>query len=695
MLFFLKIRISVLVFILVGLCQAADDVTLCSRIAEDHLRSIPRLADASLGDVVQDPYAFYNFLTTTITTPHQYDARRCAFKILDNAEQKSSLVWAKQSLIDQTTWQDLSLLYGSKDNPSVHLAHILSQGRTRTEIGRAYLYGLLARPTPDVELLMKRQEIVKRLIDNEQVFQDLDALLCKIATHETLLTGLWDTELLMQFVQGNYIQMSYIGQAMNKSSICLDIKSLLQWSALGVSVGILAISPVVLTLYGFSMLYKGDPVMTSWADSCFGQVGLAFKAFPVLKNRWVQGIVALLVGFGSTFALKNTLQGTHVNLLLDNFLRQRLVHVALYEEAASNLVTTIAQSASDIGVSLAFYSDMQNFFDDYLSDADLVHLKTLLATTTFQKGSEDEFSLFFRRGNMLVAYYILSTIKQRFEALMAGVGELDAFLTIAKLVKESNNMQATWCFPSYVMDVQTPSLELRDFWNPFLDQDKVVCNTINLGEVHGIAHLTVTGPNSAGKSTILKSIALSVVMAQSVGIAPALRMSLTAFSYLVTYMNVTDSIVDQESRFQAEARRVFEYGDKLKELEHNQQFSFALFDEIFSGTSPEEGAELGYKVALALARYRFGINIIATHYKKLTDLEDDTHGKFVNYKVSVEENEDGSLFLDTNNNIKRLFTLTPGRSHQHIAREIFKERGNMGQSDFFQSCFDTERAKKE
>ena len=215
----------------------------------------------------------------------------------------------------------------------------------------------------------------------------------------------------------------------------------------------------------------------------------------------------------------------------------------------------------------------------------------------------------------------------------------------------------------------------------------MVLNSVNLGVEYGVPNMVVTGPNSAGKSTILKSIALSIIMAQSLGIAPAKTMSLTPFAYIATYMNVADSIVDQESRFQAEARRVFEYGDRLESLAQDNAFSFALFDEIFSGTSPTEGAELGYKVATILGTYSNCISLVATHFEKLTDLEIDTNKQFINYTIAVEQTRSGSLYFDENNKIKRLFTLAPGISHQHIAREIFKEKGVDKSSRFFEKCF--------
>jgi DNA mismatch repair ATPase MutS len=139
-------------------------------------------------------------------------------------------------------------------------------------------------------------------------------------------------------------------------------------------------------------------------------------------------------------------------------------------------------------------------------------------------------------------------------------------------------------------------------------------------------------------------------------------------------MNVADSQVDQESRFQAEAGRVFKHVRKIDDLAKKNALSFAAFDELFSGTSPAEGTELGYKVAKTLCYFPNSISILATHFQPLTQLEADTNGRYINYRVPVVMNGRGTVSV-VNNKVQRTFTLEPGISNQHIAREVFTERG--------------------
>lgn len=656
-------------------------------IATQNLQGLPLLAGPSLGDAIKDQYAFYNFLTESIINPQAHDTRRRAFKILASAEQAHHAPWMQTSILDKVTIADLNLLLGSKDNPSINLAHILSDGRTRTELGKAYLCGLIARPTADLHILESRQRIIRELVENEALFNELDRLLQEIARHEPFFTGLWDAECIMQFVEENYAKIDWIGDTINKSSLLLELKALFGIGGLAMMVGVMSISPAILTVDGISMLYNGEAV-TPVTDLCLGQLGLIFKAFPALENRFIKGTVSLGVGALSALMIKPLLQHVHTKFLIDDFLKKRLMHIARYQEAAEDVAQKISHHTDALEKPSTFLKNINHFFTEQMAnDQDLALLNKLLHSASFAKGNEEKLELFFSRGNMLCTYYLLSLIKEKFAGTMAALGELDAFLTAAKLIKESQQKSVSWSLPSYTDKALTPAIALSEFWNPFINTESPVTNSIELGNRYNRPNLVVTGPNSAGKSTILKSIGIAIILAQSLGIAPAQSMVFTPFAYLTSYMNVADSLVDQESRFQAEARRIFEYGDHLETIAEKNAFNFALFDEIFSGTSPIEGADLGYNVAAILGNYSNSMSLIATHFEKLTHLEQDTAGRFINYKVSVGQNNDGSIQCDANNKIKRLFRLTQGISHQHIAREVFKEKGQQGQSGFFAKCF--------
>ena len=175
----------------------------------------------------------------------------------------------------------------------------------------------------------------------------------------------------------------------------------------------------------------------------------------------------------------------------------------------------------------------------------------------------------------------------------------------------------------------------------------------------------ITGPNAGGKSTILKSLTISVLLAQTFGLVPAEQLSLTPFSSIATYLNITDDIGSGNSLYKAEVIRVVELMKRIKNLKPGQ-FSFALFDEVFNGTSPHEGSAAAYSVIDHLAQYENSINLVATHFSLLTKLS-EKNNRVTNYKVTVTVHDDGR--------IEYPFKLYSGVSNQHVAIDILRNEG--------------------
>ena len=85
---------------------------------------------------------------------------------------------------------------------------------------------------------------------------------------------------------------------------------------------------------------------------------------------------------------------------------------------------------------------------------------------------------------------------------------------------------------------------------------------------------------------------------------------------------------------------------------------------MFSGTNPIEGEAAGCAVGMALAKMQNCITMIASHYPKMTQLEENSNGVFKNYKVTVTRNEDKSLSYP--------FKIEAGKTNQTIAIDILE-----------------------
>lgn len=150
-------------------------------------------------------------------------------------------------------------------------------------------------------------------------------------------------------------------------------------------------------------------------------------------------------------------------------------------------------------------------------------------------------------------------------------------------------------------------------------------------------NILITGPNAAGKTTILKTTLFNILFSQQTGLGFYSKATITPYSYLHSYLNIPDTL-GRDSLFQAEARRCKDIIDELK-TSNPKEKHFCIFDELYSGTNPYEA--ISSSVSLLKYISKFNMNyILTTHYldvcKKL-----DKYSSFGNYHMDIEErNED-------------------------------------------------------
>jgi DNA mismatch repair protein MutS len=284
----------------------------------------------------------------------------------------------------------------------------------------------------------------------------------------------------------------------------------------------------------------------------------------------------------------------------------------------------------------------------------------MLDTNTF-KGEASFFSI---TGRVLAAYELMKQVKDELAPVFAAAGELDMYVALAQLYNEHEDKNARYCMVDFIENSTTPVIKAENFWNPFIDADKVVVNTMAFDL--SCPNSILTGPNTGGKSTVIKAIMLDVLMAQTFGIAPAKSLSMTPFTKLNCFMNISDDIATGASLFKSEVMRAKKLLDLVQSLKQDE-FSFVIIDEVFTGTSPQEGEQAALQFAKKLGSYTNNISIIATHYPKMVDLEKETKGNYRNHHVEILRNEDGSL--------NRTFKLKNGPTFMNVAFDILEEEG--------------------
>lgn len=188
---------------------------------------------------------------------------------------------------------------------------------------------------------------------------------------------------------------------------------------------------------------------------------------------------------------------------------------------------------------------------------------------------------------------------------------------------------------------QSDEIEIRGGRHPVVEQfaaaGQFVPNDTIL-DLNGERLWLVTGPNMAGKSTLMRQVALIVLLAQMGSFVPARSASIGVVDRILSRVGASDNVARGESTFMVEMR---ETAAILREATRR---SLVILDEIGRGTSTYDGLAIAWAVAEHLADVVGCRAMFATHYHELTELSKTSQG-VANYSVSAREHGDDVVFL--------------------------------------------------
>jgi DNA mismatch repair protein MutS len=215
------------------------------------------------------------------------------------------------------------------------------------------------------------------------------------------------------------------------------------------------------------------------------------------------------------------------------------------------------------------------------------------------------------------------------------VGEVDALAGLAETA-ELNRYACPEMSESAV-------IKISDGRHPVIEQtvkeEPFVPNDIQLDDAEQQV-LIITGPNMAGKSTILRQVALTVLMAQMGSFVPASRAAIGLVDRIFTRIGASDDLTKGQSTF------MVEMNETANIIRHATPKSLVILDEIGRGTSTYDGLSIAWAVAEALHdRDAKGVRtLFATHYHELTELV-ATKPRIKNFNIAVKEWNDKIIFL--------------------------------------------------
>ena len=169
-----------------------------------------------------------------------------------------------------------------------------------------------------------------------------------------------------------------------------------------------------------------------------------------------------------------------------------------------------------------------------------------------------------------------------------------------------------------------------------MPRDRFVPNDVTLTPEARL--IILTGPNMAGKSTILRQIGLIVLMAQMGSYVPAASARIGVADRVFTRVGASDNLVRGQSTF------MVEMAETSAILHTATARSLVLLDEIGRGTATWDGLSIAWAVSEHLHERVGCKTVFATHYHELTQLADE-FDSVRNYNVAVQEAGDRIVFL--------------------------------------------------
>jgi len=500
-------------------------------------------------------------------------------------------------LIDDASRRNLELtrtIIGNKREGS--LLAVLD--KTRTPMGGRLLQNYLLQPLQDIEAITERQECVNFFHNNPSIRQQF----------RDYLDAIYDLERLnsrMVLGQGNGRDAVALRQSL---SVLPDIHALLKQCTVN---GLKSISDEFDDLTELAELLErsigaeppvtlrdGNLIREGYNEELDELIHLLRDGKALIlglenQEREKTGITKLKIGYNKVFGYYIEVSNAHLEKVPEHYLRkQTLVNAERY-----------------------ITPELKEFESRVL--------------TAQERRLELEYQLFIEIRTTLAENS--SRVLQTAQFL----ARIDVFTNLAEIARQNHYTR-----PELTSD---GAIQISDGRHPVIERSmasgKFVPNDISLDQSRNQV-LVITGPNMAGKSTILRQTALIVLMAQMGSFVPAEKAVISVVDRIFTRVGAMDDLRRGQSTF------MVEMNETANILNNATPRSLVILDEIGRGTSTYDGLSIAWAVAEALVeKDGSGVKtLFATHYHELTELA-KTHDRVQNYSVAVKEWNETIIFL--------------------------------------------------
>lgn len=221
----------------------------------------------------------------------------------------------------------------------------------------------------------------------------------------------------------------------------------------------------------------------------------------------------------------------------------------------------------------------------------------------------------------------------RLQKLAKSLSATDVLQSFATISERYQYVQPT-------LEVGTHQLQIDEGRHPVVEKvlghQEYIPNSVHMNPDEMV--LLITGPNMSGKSTYMRQLALTVIMAQMGCFVPAEKAELLIFDQIFTRIGASDDLIAGQSTFMVEMM------EANQALRHATPNSLILFDELGRGTATYDGMALAQAIIEYIHKTVKAKTLFSTHYHELTVLE-ETLPKLKNVHVGAVEQHGEVVFL--------------------------------------------------
>ena len=503
---------------------------------------------------------------------------------------------------------DLELL--NKDNNSVYQTLLKPQNCFSTQILPKWnkQYTTNTEFLKDSQTLIKNLEIYKKLISPTRVNLETILPIWKNTKQNTFF-----------YEKYNYLDWSMLKQ-FNLSSLFLQITSVIHI----ISPILTLVLPILMLIFPFIILkIQGVPISVDLyittlkniaKNHSFGKILLSIGTMS--WDRVVYMFFTIGLYIFQIYQNINQCKRFYTNIVSIN---NDLLFMKNYLDESIEKMHCFTEVIKD----LPSYSEFTN--------VSLQHMK-ILETMKAELGTvspfNHTFNKFYEMGYMLKMYYILHINKEYEESLKYSLGMNGYIENMCHL--HDKIISGDIHFSTFTSE---NICKFDKQYYPIMSSNLLIKNDIDMKK-----NIIISAPNKAGKTTLIKTTLINIIMTQQFGCGFYDSATLNPYHHIHCYLNIPDTSA-RDSLFQAESRRCKEIIDSINADENKNDRHFCIFDELYSGTNPEEAIKSGSAFLKYLTSYKNVQFILTTHYKDICkQFKKSEH--ISNHKMLVNINKD-------------------------------------------------------